>query len=314
VADPRPRRPLGLFVGIDAGGSKTLARAFSVGGERVFETETGPMDLPSLGQAECSRRLTVLRQHLEASLPVGTEVERVVLGAPGFGEVKRWTQAWEEVAASALAGWRPSVHNDVRLAFYAAFPAGQGILVLAGTGSMAWGGSDHREARSGGWGHWFGDEGSAFYLGRKALQAAAAASDGRGPATVLTTSILQATGAPDLWTAVEGLVVEPATYRSKVALLAKAVDRAAAEGDVVAGGIVDAAGRHLALHADAVNRELGGNGLRVARAGGAFNSTGLTQQFDRHLAELGLPPSEATAPDPVAGAFVLARRETGPES
>lgn len=291
-----------------------MVRAFSAAGERVFETEAGALDLPNLGQVECSRRLTALRQQVVAGLPAGREVERVVLGAPGFGEVQRWTDAWEEVAASALAGWNPSVHNDVRLAFYAAFPAGEGILVLAGTGSMAWGGSGHREARSGGWGHWFGDEGSAFYLGRKGLQAAAAASDGRGPTTALNASILQATGAPDLWTAVEGLVSNPATYRSAVASLGRVVDLAAAEGDAVAGGIVDAAGRHLALHAAAVNRELGGKGLRVGRAGGAFKSAGLARQFDRHLEEFGLRPSEVTVSDPVAGAFVLAQREAGPES
>lgn len=301
-----------LVIGIDGGGTKTLARAYTREGECLAEVRSGALDLPTLGAAECRLRLSRIRDELAAKLPSSPGVYQTVLGAPGYGEVQQWTDAWHEITASTLGPWRPTVHNDVRLAFYAAFPEGVGILVLAGTGSMAWGGNGTTEARTGGWGQWFGDEGSAFYLGRKALQAAASALDGRGPKTVLTEVIPAATGARSLWDATEALLKEPGSYRTNVATIAQVVDSAAASGDAVSEELIEDAARHLALHAVALHSELGQVDVRVAYAGGVFNSGRVVKSFNEQLRAAGLPAAEPTAALPVTGAVFLARREPSP--
>lgn len=298
-----------LVLGIDAGGSKTLARAYDAEGTAVLEVTSSGIDLPAVGEGVARGRLAELRRKVEARLPSGAYVSRTVVGAPGFGELPRWTDAWRHLVQDVLEGWSPSVHNDVRLAFYSAFPAGEGILVLAGTGSMAWGGKGGREVRCGGWGPWFGDEGSAYDIGRQALRAAAAAIDGRGPGTRLVEDLLLAAGVPDLWGLLESLLTSGTGERASVAKLAESVDAAAIDGDEVAAGLIEDAGRALASHAVALSRQLGGDRLPVACAGGAFNSSSLLTAFNSQLARSGMSLADQAIDSPVAGAVAVARLE-----
>ena len=83
------------------------------------------------------------------------------------------------------------VITDLEIALEAAFGEGEGILLLAGTGSAAFGRvANGLTARAGGWGPWFSDEGSAFDIGRRAFAAVVLAQEHRGPATALTDRIL----------------------------------------------------------------------------------------------------------------------------
>ena len=125
--------------------------------------------------------------------------------------------------------------------------AGAGIAVVSGTGSMVM----RRDSQGdrvlvGGWGSLFGDEGSAYDIGRRALNACARAQDGRGPATGLMAPMLAWAGAPTMREAVHH-VYDARTTRAHVAQLARVVTQVAADGDTVARGILDDAGRELAL-------------------------------------------------------------------
>lgn len=311
AAEGHPGRD--LIVGIDAGGSKTLSRAFDADGgmaaKVVAGVELAGIDLPVLGEVETGRRLAALRRELESRLPHGARVISSVVGAPGFGELPRWTDTWQRLVDEALDGWSPSVHNDVRLAFYSAFPDGEGILVLAGTGSMAWGGRDGQEIRCGGWGPWFGDEGSAYDIARQALRAAASAIDGRGPATTLVETLPRSVGATDLWGLLDQILTAGAENRPRLARLAQHVSMAAESGDPVAAQLLEEAGRALVAHAVALSRRLSGSPPLVAYAGGAFRSGALTRAFETELARTGLKLSERTITSPVAGALAIALRE-----
>ena len=90
---------------------------------------------------------------------------------------------------------RSTVGTDVRAAYEDAFPNGEGVLLIAGTGSVAWGmGSDGEPIQVGGWGKLLGDEGSGHWIGMRGLQHVMAAYDGRSPQGYLYHQVLDATG------------------------------------------------------------------------------------------------------------------------
>lgn len=305
------------MIGVDAGGTKTLARAWRLTRGRgeepekyAAEVEVEGIDLPTLGEAECTRRLLALRSALELRLPTESEVAAAVLGLPGFGEVSKWTGSWHAAVQTSFGDWAPDLHNDVRLAFYAAFPDGRGVLVLSGTGSMAWGGDGQgSEARCGGWGHWFGDEGSAHEVGKMALRAAAAALDGRAEPTALSERIPHAFGVTDLWSALDVLFSDPRSSRPLVASLAALVDRLALEGDAVAQHCLREAAEDLSGHALTLIRRLDVSAMPVAFAGGAFRSSILRDHFNTCLVSGGGTPASPARLRPVDGALALARRK-----
>ena len=137
-------------------------------------------------------------------------------------------------------------------------PGRCGVCLIAGTGSIALGRDQTgRQARTGGWGHIVGDEGSGFDIGRRALQAVLRAADGRGPQTTLQEALLRAWGLaspPELMGRVypaSGQVVVP-----DIADLAGLVFAQAAAGDPVARRIVDRAAGELTTAVLAVIADL----------------------------------------------------------
>lgn len=156
--------------------------------------------------------------------------------------------------AGGLGGGRLAeeviVGTDVEAAFHDAFGADPGILLIAGTGSIAWARSEGGDVvRVGGWGEKLGDEGSGYAIGLGALRAVARAEDGRGPATAVTGILLERLSldrTEDLiaWTA--------AATKAEVAGIVRMVAEACAEGDQVANDIFGQAADELSAHLSAV--------------------------------------------------------------
>ena len=180
--------------------------------------------------------------------------------------------------------------HDAEIALAGATGGEPGVIVIAGTGSIAFGRNlAGRTARAGGWGFIFGDEGGAFDLVRQALRAALRHEEGWGPKTILREALLQAAGDAAV-SSVNDLLHRFYTVeypRDRVAALAKLVDAAAGDGDAVARDIMTAAAQTLALLAGAVRGQLfePGEVARVSYAGGVFQSRSLLERF-RMLVEL----------------------------
>ncbi len=258
-------------------------------------------DLPARGEAFVRRVLAEVRGRVAEAAAAATAEPVLALGLPAYGETPSWDEALDRLAAEAFAPWRYRTYNDVRLALEGALPDGAGVLVLSGTGSMAWGkdGAGH-EARCGGWGTLLGDEGSGFDLGVGALRAACRAADGRGPGTRLETDVPAALAVPDMHAALALLSELPQPPRARVASLARAVARAAEDGDAVAVELVVGAARELADLVDALRVRLGlGAAVPVSTAGGSFRSPVLATAFAAALAGRGYgaprPPRHAPA-------------------
>ncbi|OYV72445.1 MAG: hypothetical protein B7Z72_04755 [Gemmatimonadetes bacterium 21-71-4] len=242
-----------IVIGIDGGGSKTTALVADERGNAITEV-AGASSAVRAGAVDASADAiaAVVRDALAA---VGSDaLPRVVCaGVAGVGRESLRLELWEALASREIAE-EVVVHTDFAIAFDDAFSQGPGILLLAGTGSVAVGrGPAGAMARCGGWGPDFGDEGGGAWIGRRALSVVAAAADGREPGTALTGAVLTATECAE----VTDLIAWAADASpAALATLAPAVFQVADAGDLRANALLDLATEELAVHARALARQL----------------------------------------------------------
>jgi N-acetylglucosamine kinase-like BadF-type ATPase len=144
----------------------------------------------------------------------------------------------EAFAHDVLPGVPTFICNDASAALYSGAGKAEGVVVIAGTGSIVYGfAPDGRSARAGGWGYHLGDEGSGWWIAEQALFAIARAHDGRMPPTTLTERFLQRLELAQPADII-GWAYSPAWTRDAVASLAPLVFEAAQAGDAAALQIV----------------------------------------------------------------------------
>lgn len=256
-----------LYVGIDGGGTRTTALVTDESGTELARLEGDAGIVQTLDPAAGAATLADLARYAAAEAGEAGTVAALCCALAGAGrEPER--RALEDALRALHPAERVLVTTDAEAALRDALGTGPGMLLIAGTGSIAWGrAADGTTARAGGWGQLLGDEGSGYALGLGALQAVVRMHDGRGPATTLGEPVLRAAGVP----APEGLVAFAAgASKADVAALAPLVADAAAAGDGVAAALVADAAHELALHVAALRRRLPAapQPLPVALAGG----------------------------------------------
>jgi len=200
------------------------------------------------------------------------------------------------------------VVNDAAIALLAGAPEGVGIVVLAGTGSIAYGqDAGGKSARSGGYGFLLADEGSGYWLGHQALRATVRAADGRGPATRIMPIVFEALEVSSVSDLVPR-VYEKGLPKHRIAALASVVQRAHDEGDAVAAALIEGGAQELSLAARAVARQidLGDGPFPVVLAGGAFKACpSMVAPLEKHLDLPGARPALLEG-EPARGAVRLA--------
>jgi N-acetylmuramic acid 6-phosphate etherase len=302
-----------LVLGIDGGGTHTVALLAGPDGAVLGRGEAGPSNLQAVG---ADRALTALDEAVTRAFAAARQsrcsVGAACLGLAGAGreEDQRVIHAWAQRVS--LAG-RVEVTTDATILLAAGTPEGWGLALVAGTGSIAFGRApDGRTARAGGWGYLLGDEGSAYDLALAGLRAVARAADGRGPDTALTQRFLDRLGIgqpPELIRA----VYQGDWDRAALAGLAQLVLEAAAEGDTVAVGLLAEAAAELAAAAATVAEKLSlaKGPFPLALAGGLLlASDNYQERILEALGRLGLRPAPVTpVREPSAGALRLALSE-----
>jgi len=289
-----------LFLGVDGGQSGTVA---------MIGDETGRV--VGVGHGPACRYEGAIEEAVNAA---GAFVGRArdPFEAACFG--LSGGAAGKEAAVRELVKARHYViTHDAAIALTGALGGEPGVIVIAGTGSMAFGRDGAgRSARAGGWGYAFGDEGGAFDLVRQALRAALRQEEGWGPATVLRELLLGASEARDANDLMHRFYTDE-WPRERIASLAPVVDQAAGGGDVVAQEILRAAGQSLAALAGIVRGQLFGrqDAMTVSYSGGVFSSPLVLERF-RMLVELEDGNRvEAPVHCPAAGALIEAYRAAG---
>jgi N-acetylglucosamine kinase-like BadF-type ATPase len=288
-----------LIAAVDGGGSKTVAVVVDRDGRERGRAIAGSSNYTVVGgeraAAEVQQAVAGATRLAGGELPLRSVwIGLAGVDRPGAREVLQ--PLLQPLAAEIL------LTNDAELIF-GALPDGAGVVVIAGTGSIALG----RDAagstvRAGGWGHLIGDEGSGYDLGQRALQAATRAADGRGPATGLLDAILRH------WELDQSLAIIGRVYRStdkaEIAALSTLVFAAARDGDAVARRIVADAASELALAATAVvgRLDFGDGKPPLALAGGLLTGeAGYRAMVVRRLRRRSLGPVSVVA-DPALSA------------
>jgi N-acetylglucosamine kinase-like BadF-type ATPase len=294
-------------LGIDAGGTKTVCLLADEGGRVLAESRAGGANLQTSGELEVEK---MLYQVMEETL--GARDIRPAAICLGIAGVDRPSDAQAVRSIMRRIGWKAPVVvvNDALVALVAGTGDRPGVVILAGTGSIAYGVDAARNAaRAGGWGYLLGDEGGGFWIGRAALSAVARQFDGRGPATLLTELVLaemQLATPSDLIHA----VYDRGLPRPHVARLAHVVQKAMLAGDAVATHILARAADELvAAAASVVHRlHMRGDVFPTILAGGIFRaSPALAADVGARIADVA-PRSEVRHLDvePARGAVTLA--------
>lgn len=295
-----------FFAGVDGGQSATVAVIADERGRILGKGESGPAD--EVGEPRGSRRLA---QAIEsavsgalgaAGLPPGTELAALVAGVSGYEGQLRGLRP-------ALAAQHVRYLHDAPIALTGAL-GGPGIVLIAGTGSVAYGEDPAgRSAQAGGWGYVFGDEGSAFWIAARALAGAMRAQD-EGIATGLAGEAFRFFGRTDLREVARAHYAGELS-RAGIAAFSKVVV-AAASSDLQARAIVEEAAAALARLVGSVARRLDFAGPpAVSFCGGALASELLAALTERDLHAAGPIDIVPARYPPVVGALLLAFREAG---
>lgn len=292
-------------VGIDGGGSTLRVVVARPDLSPAGQSSAGACNPSAIGRPAAA---AMLRRGIEEALAeAGVGAGDVAAVAAGVaGAAAEHSADWlRGVLETALPRARVVVSADYEIALVGAHGRRQGILVLAGTGSVAYGvNAAGRSALVDGWGYLLGDEGSGYWLGMEGLRALARAEDGRGESSDLTVAIAERLGLAGSRSLIGWLYHGEGAAPPRVAALAPLVLEQAERGDGVARGIVARGAEELALKVEAVARRLDMAEPRVAFAGGLLAAANpLSEALCRRLglAQLPLPLHP-----PVVGAVLLA--------
>lgn len=303
-----------MFMGIDGGGTKTDFVLIDRGGRVRARHQEGSLYYLEIGLEAAAQTLLrgVAATLRDAGLALA-DVEYAFVGVPAHGEDSALAPRLDALPADALAAGRYRCGNDMLCSWAGSLAGGDGISVIAGTGSMAYGEAGGHAARTGGWGELFSDEGSAYWIARQGLTLFSRMSDGRSPRGPLHDIFRTSLGLShdlDLCAHVYG---DGQGGRTDVARFALKVHEAAQQGDAQAIAIYAAAAQELADIVVATRRSLqvpDDSRVDVSYSGGVFNSRTLVlEPFAAALDRSGLA-FRLTTPrySPVIGAALFAAR------
>jgi N-acetylglucosamine kinase-like BadF-type ATPase len=218
----------------------------------------------------------------------------------------------EAAVRDCVAARRFRLANDKVNALASVTTGKPGVVVIAGTGTIAYGENSRGEtADASGWGFLLGDEGGGFWIARQAIAAACRAHDRRGPETALTGALLRAAGVDDMWD-LHALIYSEKLSRADIAALAAVVPRAARDGDTAARRILRQAGSELGLSASVVAQRLRMHrgATAVGMVGGVFRMSDFVRSSFRRKVRGTVPKAVFAGArfTPVIGSVLLALR------
>lgn len=295
------------YICVDAGGTKTRFVLYSEDGKALDQEVLPSCHFMKVGYQGMTEILHQGYKALKERSSLSENELILSLGLAGYGREEKIRRSIEESLGETFRNQRYVLHNDIETAMEGAFSGRDGIMLIAGTGSIAFCRHQGKMRRSGGWGYLFGDEGSAYWLGRKMLEVFSKEEDGRLEKSLLYDLVmehLELQHGHDLITYVRETL---GNRREDIAKLALILYKAASAGDKRALALYDEAAKELAALVIAAGRETPGD-LDVAYFGGVFEAK-----------ELILVPLRAYLPErfslkkpegsPEYGAYLLAKED-----
>jgi N-acetylglucosamine kinase-like BadF-type ATPase len=278
---------MSYVIGLDAGSSKTQVVVLDETRRELGRGNGGPGNYHSAGKENTLSAIQhAINEALQQASLTRAQIQHACFALSGVDRSADRLVA-ESFAQAALPNVPTVICNDAIAALYSGTGKADGIVVIAGTGSIVYGfAPDGRKARAGGWGYHLGDEGSGWWIAEQSLFAIVRAHDGRAPMTTLLARYLaqlQLTKPEDLI----GWAYSDAWTRDQVAALAPLTFAAAQTGDAVALSIVNQGATALAQAVQVVARKLDMHTapFTVVMVGGLFRSALYAHALRRALSE-----------------------------
>ena len=297
-------------IGIDAGGTKTVCLLADEHGHILSRSRGAGANLQAAGELQVEKTLHAVMA--EAIGARGVAPAAICLGMAGVDRATDFAVI-SDIMKRIGFNSRVVIVNDALIALEAGTPGQPGVVVISGTGSIAFGRNAAGEAaRAGGWGYVLGDEGSGYWIGRAALRAVLRAADHRGPRTMLTDMLLQHFGVSQPQMLLHEVYHHHLTP-SAIAVLASCVSAAVGQGDRAASDILQGAADELQGAALSVARRLAllDQPFSFILSGGIFHAVpSLAAELERRLAAAA--PHSAIRrleAEPAEGAVTLALQE-----
>jgi len=300
------------FLGVDGGASKTAALVTDEDAKPLGHGLAGGSNHLRVGIEQATRNIerAVNRALVEAGIAI-RQIAYAYCGIAGSDHPAHRQQVVDSLSIFFPKG-NFTVDNDARIALTGAVGFGAGVVIIAGTGSVAFGRNERgEETRAGGWGPTIGDEGSGFAIARAGLSAIVRAYDGRGPSTKMTDLLCNEYDMCDP-SELPRFVYATTTHADDIARYGRLVIEAAQAGDRIANAIMNDAGTELGSCVVAVARKLGliGTEFPVAYVGGAFHAGELLLNPMMRVIRAEAPKAHIGPPThtPVEGAALMAIR------
>lgn len=270
-----------VFGGIDAGGTATKCLLLDAEG-KILSRYEGP---PANYQAGVETAANVIKATLRETM-ARAGLNRIVslgIGIAGAGRKPELVKM-EQILGRVAGVDQYALTDDGEIALLGAHHGQPGIVLVAGTGSIAYGlRQDGQRVRSGGWGAILGDEGSGYWIGLQAVRMAIRSEEGRSGETALSAAVRQKLGITSL-AALPAMVYQSSLGRKEIAALAPVVFEYAQQGDPAATEIIDTALAELILLVKAVAEKMDFAVPKVAVVGGLFANPSFCEAFMWRLA------------------------------
>ncbi len=246
------------FLGVDGGGTKTEFVCIDAAGAVIARAVTGTTYHLQVGVDEAVSRLEQGIAAICGQLGIQpAALSFVFFGLPAYGEDSVIDPQLDAACRRLLGHQRYACGNDMVCGWAGSLGCQDGINIVAGTGSIAYGERQGKGARAGGWGEVFGDEGSAYWIAVQGLALFSRMSDGRAAKGVLHDRIVEALSLGNDLDLCQHIMGPAAMSRSEIAALAGLVSGAAADGDSGANAILLSAADELAALAIGLRNVLG---------------------------------------------------------
>jgi N-acetylglucosamine kinase-like BadF-type ATPase len=271
------------YVGIDGGGTTSDFLVLDESGKLLKTYQSGPSNIHSHGFDQVFKNLEIGMREVLCDLEVPKDQIMVTLASAGVDQekdIEAYNRIFSELNYNNIL-----VVNDGIGALSAGTQGQDGIIVIAGTGSIVFGKKDEIIKRIGGWGHILGDEGSAYKIAIEAIKSAIHYSEGYGKESTLYKALAEAIGIHNTEDYIE-YIYQSNKSKDQIASLARIVDEQSLKGDLVATEIIKNQAKEISLQVKAMYKRLfkGDEGVKLIMNGSVIkNSKIFYEAFEENL-------------------------------
>lgn len=301
-----------MIVGVDGGGTKTSFSAFSDEGVLLKRVVLETIHILQVSEETFCERLA-RGFHEVISILQNDEPVKICLGLAGYGQEKSVRTKIEGLVEQVLGNYPYFLTNDVEIALSGALNHQDGIVLIAGTGSIGFAKHQGKTKRVGGWGYGLGDEGSAYWIAKKMLANFTKQADGRMEKTLLYELVMKHLQLDNDYDVISYVMTTLNQSRDKIAELSMICYDAAKQNDECAKEIFNDAAIELAMMANQLLTQFDDEKVHVSMIGGVSKAQDVyLERFLSHLNPKGLFIQPLHNSE--MGAFLLAKNLLSNES